>query len=101
MHFYAATILITVLAPVFAVVHMVAIKDFHFLPQEVDIALGDTVTWTNNDAVTHTVTADDHTLFDSGNLLTGESFSHTFTTVASVPYYCTIHPYMTGTVMAT
>lgn len=48
------------------------------------------VTWTNNDSVAHTVTADDGS-FDSGTLQAGQSFSHTFSSAGTVAYHCTIH----------
>jgi plastocyanin len=54
---------------------------------------GTTVTWTNNDTVAHTVTADDNS-FDSGTLQPGQSYTRTFAgiaTGASVPYHCSIH----------
>ncbi|KAF9309032.1 hypothetical protein BG003_010286 [Podila horticola] len=68
------------------------------MPQVVHINPGDEVIWTNNDSVAHTVTADVSTVFDSGNLAPGKSFSHTFLTAATVPYHCNIHPFMLGNV---
>ena len=75
----------------------VSIKDFYFEPSEAAIQPGDTITWTNNGNHPHTVTADDGS-FDSGTLQPGESFSHTFWNPAMVPYHCSIHPSMTGSV---
>ncbi|KAG0277705.1 hypothetical protein BGZ96_002755, partial [Linnemannia gamsii] len=83
MRLYAITILPAILVPVFAAVHMVTIKDFSFLPQEVDINPGDQVTWTNGDNTAHTVTADDGS-FDSGSITPLMTFSHTFATAATV-----------------
>ncbi|KAG9067083.1 hypothetical protein KI688_012996 [Linnemannia hyalina] len=97
--FYAISILAILLAQVFAAVHVVTIKDFKFVPQVVNINPGDKVTWTNNDSADHTATADAGS-FDSGLIATGKSFSHTFTTAATLSYHCTIHPYMLGTVKA-
>ncbi|KAF9379688.1 hypothetical protein CPB97_008812 [Podila verticillata] len=97
---YAISIIAVLLAPVFAAVHMVAIKDFSFQPQEVDIMPGDQVTWTNNDIIFHTVTSDDGTSFASTILAQGQSFSFTFMTAATLPYHCSIHPFMMGTVKA-
>jgi plastocyanin len=58
------------------------------------IALGTTVTWTNDDpGVMHTVTAADGS-FDSGFLETGESFSYTFNTPGEFEYFCVPHPWM-------
>jgi plastocyanin len=76
----------------------VTIKDFEFTPATVTIAVGGTVTWTNNGPSTHTVTADDGS-FDSGNLSQGKTFSHTFQTAGTFTYHCSIHPFMTATVI--
>src|SRR5438105_6161940 len=79
----------------------VTIYDFGFFPRSVLIAAGDTVTWQNSGASTHTVTSDDAgATFNSGPLSPGSSFS--FTTPGSPPnafaYHCSIHPNMTGAV---
>ncbi|KAI9232294.1 hypothetical protein MVEG_09232 [Podila verticillata NRRL 6337] len=97
---YAISIIAVLLAPVLAAVHMVTIKNFSFQPQEVDIKPGDQVTWTNNDIIDHTVVSNDGTSFASSNLATGQSFSFTFKTAATLPYHCSIHPFMLGTVKA-
>ena len=58
------------------------------------VALGDTVTWTNDDpGMIHTVTAADGS-FDSGILATGDTFSHTFDQPGDFDYFCTPHPWM-------
>src|SRR4051812_15054434 len=57
----------------------VSIANFAFDPGSVTIDAGSTVTWTNSDSATHTVTSDDGT-FDSGNLASGDSYSFTFDT---------------------
>ncbi|KAF9274370.1 hypothetical protein BGZ88_003078 [Linnemannia elongata] len=93
MRFYSITILSAILAPVFAAVHTVQIKNFSFMPAQVDISPGDMVTWTNADTVAHTATADGGS-FDSGSIAPGKSFSHTFTAAGTLPYHCTIHPSM-------
>ena len=53
--------------------------------------------WVNEGNTPHTVTADDGS-FDSGTLQPGESYSHTFQSAGMVPYHCSIHPFMTGSV---
>ena len=66
---------------------------------ETTVTAGDTVTW-NNVAGFHTVTECDDSFstcppaggFDSGNLLTGNSFSHTFPSPGVFAYHCTFHP---------
>jgi plastocyanin len=76
----------------------VAIKDFEFTPATVTIAVGGTVTWTNNGPSTHTVAADDGS-FDRGHLSQGKTFSHTFQTAGTFSYHCGIHPFMKATVI--
>lgn len=82
----------------------VLIKSMAFTPSTITVAAGTTITWTNNDSVSHTVTSDTG-LFDSGSMSStgasgsGGSYSYTFTTAGSFPYHCTIHPSMTGTVI--
>ena len=66
-------------------------------PASLDIAVGTTVTWTNNDGAPHTVTADDGS-FDSGNLDQGATFSFTFETAGTFSYICKIHPSMTAVI---
>jgi plastocyanin len=75
----------------------VSIKNMAFSPGSLTVATGTTVTWTNNDGITHTVTADDGS-FNSGNLTPGMSFTHTFNAAGTVSYHCNIHPMMTGSV---
>lgn len=66
-----------------------------------EITVGDTVTWTNDDdGVIHTVTAADES-FDSGFLAPGESWSHTFTEPGEFEYLCTPHPWMRAKVVVT
>ena len=76
----------------------VDIKDFAFNPGEIEIAVGTTVTWMNNDTVPHTATATDGT-FDSSILDPGSSFSYTFDKPGSYAYACLIHPKMKGTIV--
>lgn len=73
----------------------VTIKGFAFSPSSVDVAVGDTVNFTNQDSVTHTVTGDG---WDSGPLATGKSFSKKFDTAGTFNYKCSIHPTMTGVI---
>ncbi len=76
----------------------VSISNYAFSPSSITVVIGvnNTVTWTNNDPVTHTVTADDKS-FDQ-TLTSGQTFTQTFTTAGTFTYHCTIHTYMTGTV---
>ncbi|MCB1014439.1 MAG: cupredoxin domain-containing protein [Acidimicrobiales bacterium] len=73
------------------------IQNFAFEPDPISITVGDSVTWTNEDGTTHTVTADDDS-FDSGNLSSGDTFEQTFDEAGEFTYHCNIHASMTGTV---
>lgn len=72
----------------------------HFNPQQVWIAVGDTVTWHNLDGFTHTVTSDSGA-WPEITIPGGSTGSHTFTALNDYPYHCSIHPSMTGTVHVT
>lgn len=76
------------------------IKDFAFTPASLTVKSGTTVTVTNNDSATHTWTATDRT-FDSGDLVSGKSFTFTFTKAGTYSYVCSIHASMHGTVTVT
>jgi amicyanin len=75
------------------------IANFQFEPTPITVMTGETVTWTNKDAVAHTVTSTGAKQFDSGNLQAGKSFSFTFDTPGTYQYTCTLHPYMKGEVI--
>jgi len=69
-----------------------------FTPDNLDVAAGTTVTWTNTDSVSHTSTSD-ATGWDSGTVAPGGQFSFEFKTAGTYPYHCAIHPGMVGTVV--
>ena len=64
------------------------------------MSAGTTVTWTNSDGTTHTVTADGGA-FDSGHLADGATFQFTFKAAGVFPYHCSIHSSMNGTITVT
>lgn len=83
----------------------VAIELVAFRPGTVEVDAGTTVTWTQNDPGSHTVTSgtvdqdatgSTETLpdgaFDSGDLAKGETFSFTFDDPGTYPYFCELHP---------
>lgn len=78
----------------------VHISNFTFGPKMATVKVGQTVTWTNDDDIPHTVVATDKS-FRSKVLDTGQSFSFTFTTPGQVAYFCSLHPMMTGKVTVT
>ena len=84
-------------APPDATGSAVSIASFKFEPATLTISVGTTVTWTNNDSASHTVTADDGS-FKSGTLGKGGTFSQTFATAGTFAYHCNFHSSMTATV---
>jgi len=71
-----------------------------FSPNPVEVKIGETVTWINDDSGRHTVTSKDG-VFDSGMMGKGQSFSFTFDKPGEYPYFCEPHPNMMGTVVVT
>jgi plastocyanin len=76
----------------------VKIDNFSFGPQTITVPVGATVTWTNRDDIPHTSVSTEG-VFKSKVMDTDEKFSYTFTKAGSYPYYCSIHPKMTGQVV--
>lgn len=76
----------------------VAIQGFAFSESSLSVKSGTTVTWTNNDQTSHTVTADDAS-FDSGNIAPGGKYTHTFNAAGTIAYHCSIHPTMKAKVV--
>ena len=79
---------------------VVAVRQFTFVPAEVRVAPGTTVTWVNcepENIDAHTSTADGGA-WDSGLLQPGDSYSRRFDEAGAFPYHCTPHPFMRGTV---
>ena len=76
----------------------VKIDNFVFGPQAITVPVGTTVTWTNGDDIPHTAVSTDG-VFKSKVMDTNEKFSYTFTKAGTYPYYCSVHPKMTGQVV--
>jgi plastocyanin len=86
-----------------------SLTDTAFQPNPVQVSVGDTVTWTNNDSQPHTVTSGsngvpDNKFNSSPNfnplMAPGATFSHTFAEAGEYPYFCMLHPNQVGTVSA-
>ena len=77
----------------------VDIVNFSYNPNPVEIAAGDTVTWTNQDGVPHTATGQDRDVLQSGAIASGDSFSETFEEAGEFEYFCEFHPGMVGTIV--
>lgn len=71
-----------------------------FSPNPVEVKVGETVTWINDDSGRHTVTSKDG-VFNSELMGRGQSFSYTFDKAGEYPYSCSPHPNMVGTVVVT
>jgi Icc protein len=78
--------------------NQVVVDNFSFAPVMTAVAAGSTVTWTNRDDVPHNIVSTEQK-FKSPVLDTDEQFSHTFDTPGTYPYFCSIHPKMTGQVV--
>lgn len=69
-----------------------------FMPGTITVAAGTMVTWTNNDAMDHTVT-NENGIFDSGNIQPGITYSYRFDDAGTFTYHCALHAGMQGTVV--
>ena len=76
----------------------VFIQGMSFSPATISVAAGTTITWTNKDAVAHTVTSSTGA-FDSGSIAANGTWSFTFTVAGTYNYACSFHPSMTGKVV--
>lgn len=78
----------------------VKIADFAFDPADLDVKVGDTVTFTNSDSATHTATSDKAApkAFDTDKIKGDASAEITFDEAGDYAYYCSIHEYMKGTI---
>jgi plastocyanin len=76
----------------------VSMENMLYNPSSLNVKTGTAVTWTNNDNVDHTVTANDGS-FDSGNIKPGAKYSHTFSTAGTFSYHCTIHADMKASIV--
>jgi plastocyanin len=69
-----------------------------FVPNPITVAPGGTITWSNTDTTTHDMIADNGA-WDSGRIAPGANFNQTFATRGTIPYHCSIHAGMVGTVV--
>lgn len=90
----------TTTTPAGPAVMTVSIADFAFVDERVEIPVGTTVEWVNEDSFAHSVVGDGGA-FTSETLAPGDRFSFTFDAAGEFPYICGIHPSMRGTVVVT
>lgn len=74
------------------------IKNVNYLQPRLQVTVGTTVEWTNNDPMPHTVTSTSKS-FDSGLINPGKTFRYTFTKAGTYSFFCTPHPFMKGTIV--
>jgi plastocyanin len=74
----------------------VVINNFSFSPKILTLSTGATATWINGDNVPHVIASTDKQFKKSAVLKPGGRFSNTFVTAGTYPYFCSIHPRMTG-----
>jgi plastocyanin len=79
----------------------VTIDNYMFMPQDLTIPVGGSITWVNHDSDIHSVAADDGSpvMFKSPGLDTDDKFTFTFTKAGTYLYHCTLHPHMTGKIV--
>jgi len=82
-------------------VHTVKIKGMAYEPATLEVAVGDTVLWVNEDLVPHTATSvvDGKKVFDSGEFPPKASWKWVAAKAGTFPYVCLLHPTMKGTVI--
>jgi plastocyanin len=79
----------------------IAIKGFAFAPADATVKVGQKITWTNDDAVSHNVVAKSGETFESKTLAKGDTFAYTPTKAGTISYVCTFHPQMKATLTVT
>jgi len=78
----------------------IQMKNFAFDPPAITIKAGQKLTWTNDDVVPHTSTAD-RKMWDSGQMAPGRSYTVTVTKPGTYEYACSVHPFMRAKVIVT
>lgn len=76
-------------------VHEVKIKGFSFKPQHLQVSVGDSIKWTNDDLAPHTATADEFG-WDTEEILKDESAELVISEGMETSYFCAFHPHMIG-----
>ena len=76
----------------------VMIDNFVYSPVPLTVKVGTTVTWTNHDDIPHTVDSTEGK-FKSAALDTNDHFEFRFSEAGEYPFYCRIHPKMTGKIV--
>lgn len=94
--FFAALLFAALAKPVKAENKTVEIRQFNFVPADIEIPAGGTVAFVNHDLAPHTATGES---FDTGLLRQGERKEIAFPAAGTFPYYCKFHRHMTGRIV--
>jgi plastocyanin len=81
-----------------AATHTIIMQGVAFVPQSVTVKRGDTVVWVNKDPFPHTATARDRS-FDSHEMEPDRTWKYIVKKKGTIPYVCTLHPTMKGTLV--
>ncbi len=76
----------------------VTIKNLSFKPDFITVPVGTTITWVNDDSVSHAVVSDTG-VWDSNSMGKGDTFRFTFNQAGTFTYHCRPHAFMTGKVV--
>ena len=77
----------------------IEIRNFMFMPKTLTVPVGAKVTWINRDEEPHIVVSANGQFAPSKALDTGDRYVTIFSKPGTYTYYCTVHPFMTGTVI--
>jgi plastocyanin len=78
--------------------HTVRIEGMKFVPERLEVAAGDTVTWVNKDILPHTVTASASRV-ESGDIAPNRTWKLVARNKGEMDYICRLHPVMRGTLI--
>jgi plastocyanin len=76
----------------------VVMQQAAFAPSQISVLVGDTVAWRNTSFRDHTVSGRDDSFASPGHVRPGGGYSFQFTQAGKFPYYCALHPFMSGEV---
>ncbi|HEY2066450.1 MAG TPA: metallophosphoesterase [Gemmatimonadaceae bacterium] len=77
----------------------IGIDNFAFTPRELTVRAGQSVTWTNNDDVPHRIQSSNRAFAPSAVLDTKGVYALTLPAAGEYPYFCSLHPTMTGKIL--
>lgn len=77
--------------------HQITISGFEFVPEEIEVKVGDTITWVNKDVVPHNVVDISNKQVVTPDLMQGGNFSYVVNSAMS--YRCGFHPSMKGSIV--